>query len=106
MSKPLSELIKKISPDVNAASSVKAAEMLTAMNLSEIRRSQHVTQNNLADELNLKQPSIAQYEKRTDTYISTLKNYLEALGMELEMTAKMPDGTRINITQFKEQHKI
>tara|TARA_B110000879_G_C11052150_1_gene463251 strand:+ start:34 stop:363 length:330 start_codon:yes stop_codon:yes gene_type:complete len=103
MSKPLSELIKELSPEVNAKASLQAAEMLTEMSLSELRKSQDTTQNSLAHKLDLKQPSIAQYEKRTDTYISTLKNYLGALGMELEITAKLPDGTRVNINQFEPQ---
>lgn len=100
MAKPLSKLTAKLKK-VNAAASVKAAEMLTEMSLAELRRSRAVTQNDLAESLKMKQPSVAQLEKRDDVYISTLRNYLHALGGELELTARFPDGTKINIHSLK-----
>lgn len=99
MAKPLTELTGKLSKKVNAAASVKAAEMLTVMSLAGVRKSRAVTQNKLAKILHVTQPSIAQIENRGDTYISTLKNYLHALGGELELIATFPDGTKINIHQ-------
>ena len=97
MAKKLSELTGKLSPKVNAEASVKAAEMLTEMTLSELRKSRGITQNKVAEKLNMKQPSVAQLESREETYISTLRDYLHALGGELEITASFPDGTRVII---------
>lgn len=97
MAKKLSELTQKLSRKVNADASVKAAEMLTEMSLTELRKSRGITQNEVANLLNMKQPSVAQLESREETYISTLRNYLHALGGELEVTARFPDGTRVNI---------
>ncbi len=102
MAKPLSQLTKKVSKQVNRAASAKAAEILTEMSLSELRRSRATTQNDLAENLDMKQPSIAQLEKRRDIYISTLRNYLHALGGELELMAKFPDGTKICIDQYRD----
>lgn len=99
MTKPLSELTRKVSKMVHAAARVKAAKILTDMSLSEIRKTRGITQNDVAELLNIKQSSVAQLEKREDTYISTLRNYLHALGGELELTARFPDGTKINIHQ-------
>lgn len=99
MAKPLTELTSKLPKKVNATASVKAAEMLTEMSLAKIRKSRSITQNKLAKILHVTQPSIAQIENRTDTYISTLKNYVHALGGELELIATFPDGTKINIHQ-------
>lgn len=97
MAKKLSELTSKVSKKVNADASVKAAEMLTEMSLSELRQSRGITQAQVAKLLNMRQPSVAQLENRDETYISTLRNYLHALGGELEITARFPDGTRVNI---------
>ncbi len=97
MAKKLSELTQKLSTKVNADASVKAAEMLTEMSLTELRKSRGITQNEVANLLNMKQPSVAQLESREETYISTLRNYLHALGGELEVTARFPDGTSVNI---------
>ena len=44
MAKPISELINKLPPEVNAQATVKAAQMLTEISLSEPRKEQGVTQ--------------------------------------------------------------
>lgn len=104
MAKPLSNLTSKVSKKVKAAASVKAAKLLTEMNLAELRKSRDITQDDVAESLNMKQPSVAQLEKRDDAYVSTLRNYLHALGGELELTARFPDGTKVNIHQFEERN--
>ncbi len=100
MAKPLSELIEKISKNVDIAASAKAAEMLAEMDLNEIRKVRHITQNQVADALQITQPSVAQLEKRNDIYISTLRGYLSSLGAKLELVASFPDGTKISISGF------
>jgi DNA-binding transcriptional regulator YiaG len=100
MAKPLSHLLKKTSQKVKAHATIKAAQMLTEMSLMELRKSRNLTQVDMAERLNMKQPSIAQFEKREDLYISTLRNYLHALGGELEITARFPDGMTVAIRQF------
>jgi len=102
MSKPLSDLIKKIPNKINAEASVRAAEMLAEMNLMDIRKTQRVTQNQVAEALCIKQPSVAQLEKRSDIYISTLRSYLSSLGVKLELVASFPDGTKVTIVGFNQ----
>ena len=101
MARPLSELTRRLSKDTNAAASVKAARMLTEMRLAELRKFRNTTQTDVADVLEMKQSSIAQLEKRDDIYISTLRNYLQALGGELEIAVHFSDGTKVNISQFE-----
>jgi hypothetical protein len=38
------------------------------------------------------QGNISKLEQRTDTYLSTLRSYIEAMGGSLEMRAFFPDG--------------
>ncbi|MBU2769556.1 transcriptional regulator, partial [Acidithiobacillus ferrivorans] len=52
-----------------------------------------------ADVLHVQQPSVAKMERRTDMYISSLRSHIEAMGGELEITARFPDGT-VKITNF------
>jgi hypothetical protein len=40
-------------------------------------------------------------EKRTDMYISTLRSHIQAMGGELEITARFPEGT-VKITNFSQ----
>lgn len=92
MAKPLSELLKKVSPEVKAAASVKAAEMLVEMTLAELRQQRGKTQVDVAQSLGIQQPNVAQLEKRDDIYLSTLRKYVEVLGGQLELVARFPDG--------------
>lgn len=102
MANSLKKLTSKLSPKVNAEATLKAAKMLTALNLAKLRRSRKMTQGDVAEALELTQPSVAQLEKRTDAYISTLQDYLHALGGELEITARFADGTKVQIDQFSQ----
>ena len=58
-----------------------------------------LSQKMLADVLHVQQPAIAKLEKRTDMYISTLRSHIEAMGGELEVVAKFPDGA-VKISNF------
>jgi hypothetical protein len=49
----------------------------------------------------VQQPSVTKMERRTDRYISTLRSHMEAMGGELEVIAKFPDGL-VNINNFAE----
>ena len=57
--------------------------------------------NALAALLKLKQPEISKIEHRTDMYISTLRGYIRAMGGDLEIVARFPDG-EVKIANFGE----
>jgi len=60
--------------------------------LRELRaRVAKLTQEELADRLDVSQSAIAHLEQRADTSVSTLRKVIEAMGGELEITAKFPD---------------
>ncbi|MDP1932063.1 MAG: XRE family transcriptional regulator [Gammaproteobacteria bacterium] len=101
MAKPLSELRKKISPEVQAAARAKAVGIVAEMSLAETRKLRGHSQAIVAQLLGIAQPNVSQIEKRPDTMISTLAAYIEALGGKLEIHAKFPDGQDVEITQFK-----
>lgn len=49
----------------------------------------------------VQQPAIAKMEKRTDMYLSTLGSHIEAMGGQLEVVARFPDGA-VKISNFAE----
>lgn len=69
------------------------------MPLHELRQARGLSQQALADTLNVRQPAIAKLERRTDMYISTLRSHIEAMGGELEILARFPEGT-VRIRNF------
>lgn len=99
MTKSLSSVRKKIKPTVLAAADKKAQEMLATMPLQELRHARQLSQDQLAEILNMQQASISKLERRTDMYISTLRNFVRAMGGELEIRALFPDGM-VSIDQF------
>ena len=52
-------------------------------NLQSLRKSLGLTQEHIGEKLGKKQVSVAQLEKRSDFLLSTLRQYVEALGGEL-----------------------
>lgn len=64
------------------------AEYLT---LQELRKAKAMTQVHLADVLGVQQATVAKYERQSDLLISTLANYVEALGGKLKLTVEFPD---------------
>ena len=63
-----------------------------------------MTQEHLAKILNVNQPAISKMERRADMYVSTLQDFVKAMGGQLEIRAVFPDGT-VRITQFSELGK-
>ncbi len=87
------ELEAKMSPERRAASMARAAKMLEEMPLNRLRAARELTQEHLAKLLHKDQSSISQIERRTDMYISTLGDFIKAMGGELEIRANFPDGS-------------
>ena len=87
-----SELSAKMPPESRAEARLLADNALKKMPLHELRAARHLTQQQLAQTLDMTQAAVSQLEKRTDIYLSTLENFVEAMGGRLEMYAVFPDG--------------
>jgi DNA-binding XRE family transcriptional regulator len=101
MAKKFSELRSRMSPASQARAEAKAQAMLAEMPLNELRQARGLSQKMLADILHVQQPSIAKMEKRTDMYLSTLRSHIEAMGGQLEVVARFPDGA-VKISNFSD----
>lgn len=101
MAKKFSELRSRMSPESRARSERKAQAMLAEMPLNELRQARGLSQKMLAELMHVQQPAIAKLEKRTDMYLSTLRSHIEAMGGQLEVVARFPDGT-VRISNFSD----
>lgn len=95
------ELQAKMSPERRARIEARVQTALAQMALDELREARKLTQVQLAKTLAVDQGSISKMERRTDMYISTLRNFIKAMGGELHIRAEFPDGT-VEINQFSE----
>ena len=104
MAKPYKLLRDKMSPEARACSEEKTRQLMQGMPLQELRLARKMSQDQLAKGLRTRQSSVSKLEKRTDMYISTLRDVIKAMGGDLEIIAKFPDGS-IRISQFEDIDK-
>lgn len=98
MSKPLSELLKKVNPEVVAAAKKQAEQEAFEMQLALLREELELSQVELAKRLGISQPSVANLEKRgQEIKLSSLKRYIEAMGGKLTLDIQLADGRHIGI---------
>jgi DNA-binding XRE family transcriptional regulator len=96
-----SEFEAKMSPESREWVKKEVDKTLAEMPLNELRNARGLSQQMLADALHIQQPAIAKLEKRTDMYISTLRSHIKAMGGELEIIARFPDG-EVRISNFSQ----
>lgn len=100
MSKAFKELRQKMSLKAQGKAIKKAEIIMNEMPLAELRQAMRLTQEQLATELHVRQASVSKLERRTDMYISTLRNFIKAMGGDLEIAARFPEGS-VKINQFE-----
>jgi DNA-binding XRE family transcriptional regulator len=83
----------------------RVQDTLRSMHLEELRKAREMTQTKMAEILGVAQSEISKVEHRADLYISTLAEYVRALGGELEVRAVFPDGD-VKITQFELTERV
>ncbi len=105
MTKKFKQLKEKMSPEAQKRARIKTEVMLQEMMLAEVRQAIELSQEDMANAMNLQQPAISKIEKNTDMYISTLRRYIEALGGELDITARF-NGKKVRINQFEQLHPV
>jgi transcriptional regulator with XRE-family HTH domain len=70
------------------------AEYLT---LKELRKAKEMTQVQLAESLGIRQATLAQFEKRSDLVLSTLRSYIEAMGGHLRLMVDFPGKAPVSL---------
>jgi len=93
MAKKFQNLRDRMSPERRKKIDAMTKKMLAEMPMHELRRARQLSQQQLAEILDIKQGSVSKLERRTDLYISTLRRYIEAMGGELELQAHFPEGS-------------
>jgi len=70
--------------------------------LRDLRKAAGKAQADIATALKIKQPSVSKLEKQTDMYLSTLRNYIEAIGGELDLVVRLPSRRVIRLLRLGE----
>jgi predicted transcriptional regulator len=81
----------------------RAAEILAEVEgLKALRQIAERSQEQIAQGLGIKQPSVLKMERQTDLYLSTLRRFIEAAGGTLELRVTLPGKGVMHLTGLGE----
>ncbi len=85
----------------------RAAQILAEeMTLQELRKARDRSQETTAESLGLKQAAVSRLENRDDMLVSTLRQYVHALGGELEFYARFKErGDKARLVRIRQKEQ-
>lgn len=106
MAKTLNEIIAAMPKERQKRIEQHAQELIEEhLALQEVRKAMAKTQKDVAKTLKISQDGVSRIEKRNDLYVSTLRNYIEALGGRLNIVAELPGHPAVTISEFSSPRK-
>jgi Helix-turn-helix domain len=95
------KLTQGFSPQRQADISHRTALLKEEMAQAELQQALQLTHTELAEKLQLQQLALTNLEQQADTYISHLRQIIEAMGGQLEIVARFGDD-EVKITNFSQ----
>jgi DNA-binding XRE family transcriptional regulator len=92
-----SEIRRGGPPEAEARIAAYRRSNRAILRLAQAREERGVTQEELARALEVGQAHVSRVEHRTDLLLSTVHDYVAALGGELHLQAVFPDGQQIDL---------
>ena len=86
------DLKHKSSPEVRANLQREAHAELDRIGFHKLRQARQQTQVAIAERLKVGQGAVSRMEKQSDFLLSTLREYIGALGGQLELRVMFPDA--------------
>lgn len=103
MARTLSQKIARLPAKRRAQVKARAAELIAEeLSLQDLRKAMNRTQVELARALKVGQDTVSRYEQRSDMLLSTLKDYVEAMGGELDLVARFPNRRPVRIKNLRD----
>ena len=92
MASTLKDKMTALTPARRQKVEAMTAELIAEeRSLRDLRQALALTQEHVAEALGVGQESISRLEKRSDLLLSTLRNYVKAMGGELRLVAEFPN---------------
>lgn len=100
---PLTSKLSNL-PEKRRKAIQERAEWLIAEELSlrDLRLARKLTQEKLAELLQIRQESVSRIEKRSDLHLSTLREFVKAMGGELRLVVEFPDRPPVILSGFQD----
>ena len=99
MGRTLKQIKAAMTPEDRAEVEARTAELIAEVEgLKAFRVLAERSQEQIAESLGIKQPSVHKIEKQTDLYLSTLRRFVEAAGRSLELRVELPGKGVLHLT--------
>lgn len=72
------------------------------LTLQELRKNAGLTQAAISQRLNMPQPNVSRLERESDMLLSTLRNYVNAMGGELTISVELPNKTPVRLNMLSD----
>ena len=100
----LKDKMNHLNPKRREKVEARAAQLIAEeMTRQELRRARKLTQVSLAKALGITQDGVSRMEKRTDLLLSTLREYVEAMGGRLSLIAEFHDREPVLLSGIAEE---
>jgi transcriptional regulator with XRE-family HTH domain len=91
--KSLDQIISNLPAERRARIAARTKQLVAEeAALRSLRKARHLTQERMAELLNIGQDSVSRIESRSDLLLSTLRSYVEAIGGSLRLIVEFSDG--------------
>jgi DNA-binding XRE family transcriptional regulator len=103
MARTHDEIMAGLPKERQARIRARAAELHREIEgLKALRKLAERSQEQIAQSLGVKQPSVLKIERQTDLYLSTLRRFVEAAGGKLELRVELPGTGTFTLTGMGE----
>src|SRR4051812_27677133 len=92
MARNVEDIFRKLIPRQRKKVEARAAQLVAEeMTLRQLRQACRLTQQKVAKSLRIGQEGVSKIERRSDLLISTLRDYVQAMGGQLSLVVEFPD---------------
>jgi DNA-binding XRE family transcriptional regulator len=103
MPNSLQDKLNQLPPERRAKIQARANQLIAEeMSLRDLRLARQLTQEKMAELLQIRQEGISRLEKRSDLHLSTLRDVVQAMGGELRLVVEFPDRPPVILSGFQE----
>ena len=102
---PVDEVMAELAPERRARIRARAVELIAEeIGLRDLRRGKRFTQSQVAERLGGRQVYVSRLEKRADMKLSTLREYVQAIGGDLQLLVTFPEGDAVRLKDIGERN--
>ncbi len=103
MTTSLDDIVNSLPPEQRAKIENLTEELFEeVVTLRELRKKKKLTQEDIAKLLGIKKENVSRLERRNNIHLSTLKDYIHALGGKLHLIVEFPNQEPIEIKDCEE----